>query len=102
MFDMKSRTATVLGMHVPFLCWSKYFSTTFQTLYHRLTSVSVSAEPWKEISTVGEIQDATTMDPPYFQFGILVFHYRYTNIPRAGMLYLEFLPNTNGEEVEQI
>src|SRR5208282_3991251 len=102
MFDMKSRTATLLGMHVPFLGRSVYFSSTFQTLYHRLTSVSVSVEPWTraiaycsswtEVVPGCEIQDATTMHSQYYQFGILVFHYRYTNIPRGSMLCPEFLP----------
>ncbi|HKM77928.1 MAG TPA: hypothetical protein VJZ03_02540 [Candidatus Bathyarchaeia archaeon] len=99
---MKSRTATVLGMHIPFLGRSEYFSSTFQTLYHRLTSVSVSAERWTQMPTVSDIQDATTMYSPYYQFGILVFHYRYTNILHEGILYLEFSPNTNVEEVEDI
>jgi hypothetical protein len=99
---MKSRTAAILGMHVPFLGRSKYFSSTFQTLYHRLTSVSVSVERWTLDAARRRYPRRYGHVATIHRFGILVFHYRYTNIPRDGMLYLEFLPNTNVEEVEGI
>ncbi|HXY83301.1 MAG TPA: hypothetical protein VEH56_06225 [Candidatus Saccharimonadales bacterium] len=74
-FDVKSRTPTVLRMHVPLLGWPHYIASTLQTFHHtRFTSVSLCNPALDEDHMEEAPFNARAIAAPYYNHGILVFH----------------------------